>query len=70
MTLPSSRLPFALILGATLMAWRATKIAPLYSRAESEMFLWAVLGAVVMVLCLFWELVRWYQRMDRRFVAE
>lgn len=70
MTLPSMRLPIAVTLGATLMAWRAFEIAPEYSAVQIEMMDWMFWGSVLLVLGLFWELLRWYQRMDRRFLPE
>ena len=70
MPLPSMRFPTAVALGATLMAWRAYAIAPEYSVVTSELMLWTMLCPLVLGLGLFWELVRWYQRMDRRYSPE
>jgi len=70
MTLPSMRLPIALALGSTLVAWRAYEIAPEYSTVQVEMAGWIVLGSVVLAAGFFWELLRWYQRMDRRYLPE
>ncbi|HVJ70548.1 MAG TPA: hypothetical protein VM531_03405 [Sphingomicrobium sp.] len=70
MTLPSMRLPTAATLGATLTAWRAYEIAPEYSAVQIEMMGWVFWGSMLLALGFFWELVRWYQRMDRRFQPE
>ena len=70
MALPAMRLPIAVTLSATLMAWRASEIAPDYSGVQTEMSIWAALGASLLAVELLWELVRWYQRMDRRFLSE
>lgn len=70
MMLPSLRLPIALTLGATLMAWRAHDIAPQYSAVQVEMTAWLMVGSLLLVVGFLWELVRWYQRMDRRFLPE
>ncbi|HMI40029.1 MAG TPA: hypothetical protein VK485_02215 [Sphingomicrobium sp.] len=66
MTLISMRLPIAVALGATLMAWRAYEVAPEYSDVQTEMSGWTMLGALFLTFGFFWELFRWYQRMDRR----
>jgi len=68
MILPSMRFPVALILGATLMAWRAYTIAPVYTAVQAEMAGWIFLGTLVLAAGFFCELVRWYQRMDRRYL--
>lgn len=70
MTLPSMRLPFSLTLGGTLMAWRAYEIAPEYSDVQVEMAGWVMLGALLLAVGFFWELLRWYQRMDRRYLPD
>jgi len=70
MTLPSMRLPIALILGGTLMAWRSYEIGPEYSAVQAEMAGWLMLGSLLLAAGFFWEVVRWYQRMDRRYLAE
>lgn len=70
MTLPSMRLPIAAVLAATLMAWRAYEIAPEYSAVWAEMAGWVMLGALLLAVGLFWELLRWYLRMDRRHAVE
>jgi hypothetical protein len=31
---------------------------------------WALLGGALLTVGFFWELIRWYQRMDRRFLSE
>ena len=70
MTLPSMRLPIAVVLAATLMAWRSYEIALLYSAVQVEMAGWVMLGALLLAIGFFWELLRWYQRMDRRYASE
>ena len=70
MTLPSMKLPIAFTLGATLIAWRAYETAPEYSGVQVEMMAWAAIGSLVLAVGFFWELFRWYQRMDRRFLPE
>lgn len=55
------------MLAATLMAWRAYEIAPLYSAVQAEMAGWVMLGAILLAVGFFWELLRWYQRMDSRY---
>jgi hypothetical protein len=70
MTLPSASLPIALTLGATLMAWRGYEIAPEYSAVQVEMAGWVMLGSALLTVGFFWELTRWYQRMDRRFLPK
>lgn len=70
MTLPSLRLPIAVTLGATLMAWRAFDIAPEYSDVQIEMMGWHQLGLLLLAVGFFWGLVRWYQRMDRRYLPK
>ena len=70
MTLPSLRLPITAVLAATLMAWRAYEIAPVYTAVQAEMALWVMLGAMLLAVGFFCELLRWYQRMDRRYAPE
>ena len=70
MTLPSIRLPIAAVLAATLMAWRAYEIAPIYSVVQAEMAGWVMLGAILLAVGFFWELLRGYQRMDRRYAPK
>jgi hypothetical protein len=70
MTLPLMRLPIAATLGATLMAWRASMIAPEYSAVQTEMMDWMFWGAMLLAVGFFWGLLRWYQRMDRRYLPE
>jgi hypothetical protein len=70
MTLPSMRLLIALALGSTLTAWRAYEIAPEYSPVQVEMMMWVAIGSLLLAIGFFWELLRWYQRMDRRFLPE
>jgi hypothetical protein len=70
MTLISMRLPIAFTLGATLMAWRAYAIAPEYSVVWTEMLNWLLWGPLLLAVGGFWELLRWYQRMDRRYLTE
>ncbi len=70
MTIPSLRLPIALTLGATLMAWRGYEIAPIYSAIQIEMVQWVLVGSGLLVVGLFWELARWYQQMDRRYLPK
>lgn len=70
MPLPSMRLPIALTLGATLMAWRAYTIAPEYSAIWVKMAGWLMLGPLLLAAGFLWERVRWYQRMDRRYLPE
>ena len=70
MMLPSMRLPIATALGATLMAWRAYEIAPDYSAVQTEMMAWVMIGPLALTIGLLWELVRWYQRMDRRHLPQ
>jgi hypothetical protein len=69
MTLISLRMPTAAIVGATLMAWRADAIAPEYSAVQVEMDLWVMIGVLLTALGLFWEALRAYQRMDRRYTS-
>lgn len=69
MTLISMRLPIAAVLGATLMAWRACEMAPEYSAVQHEMAGWAMAGALLLAVGFFYELLRWYQRFDRRHVS-
>ncbi|MFC3580377.1 hypothetical protein [Sphingomonas hylomeconis] len=68
--LPSLRLPIAALLAATLMAWRAYEIAPIYSVVQAEMAGWIMLGSLLLAVSFFWELIRWYQRMDRRHLPK
>ena len=68
MNLSSMKLPIAFILGASLIAWRAYETAPEYSGVQVEMSLWVAVGSLLLAVGFFWELVRWYQRMDRRFL--
>ena len=68
MNLLSMKLPIAFILGATLIAWRAYETTPEYSGVQVEMSLWVAVGSLLLAVGFFWELVRWYQRMDRRFL--
>jgi len=63
------RFPIAVTLGATLMAWRAYEISPPYSRVWAEMIGWTTWGPAALVVGFLWELVRWYQRIDRRYAA-
>jgi hypothetical protein len=70
MTLPSMRLPIVAVLAATVMAWRAYEIAPEYSAVQVEMAGWMVVGSLLLAVSFFWELARWYQRMDRRYLKE
>jgi hypothetical protein len=70
MTLPSMRVPIATTLSATLMAWRAYETAPEYSRVQTERMGWTMLGSLLLAVGFLWELVRWYQRMDRRYLPE
>lgn len=70
MKLPSLRLPIVAVLAATLMAWRAYEIAPEYTAVQVEMAGWLALGALLLTFGFFWELLRWYQRMDRRYAPE
>jgi hypothetical protein len=70
MTLPSMRLPLALTLGATLMAWRAYEIAPEYSVVQIDMMGWLMLGPCLIAAGCLWEMVRWYQGMDRRYLPQ
>jgi hypothetical protein len=70
MILPSMRLLIAFTLGATLMAWRAYETAPEYSPVQVEMMMWVAIGSLLLAIGFFWELFRWYQRMDRRFLPE
>ena len=70
MTLVSMQLPIAITLGATLMAWRASDVAPPYSAVQNEMSGWLPYGSLMLVVGLFWELLRWYQRMDRKYLGE
>ncbi len=66
----SMRLPIAVMLPATLMAWRAYEIAPVYSVVQAEMAGWIALGSPLLAVSLFWEMIRWYQRMDRRHLPK
>ncbi len=68
--MPSIRLPFSFILGATLMAWRAYETAPEYSAVQLEMMEWVAIGAILLAIGFLWELFRWYRRMDRRFLPK
>lgn len=70
MTLPSMRVPIAVTLGATLLAWRSYEIAPEYSAVQTEMMGWMFWGASLLAVGFLWELMRWYQRMDRRYLPE
>lgn len=70
MTLPSLRLPMTAVLAATLMAWRAYEIAPEHTAVQVKMAGWMMLGAVLLTVGFFWELARWYLRMDRRYAPE
>jgi hypothetical protein len=70
MALVSLRAPIAGVFGATAMALRAFTIAPEYTAVKSEMGNWALVGALLVMVGLFWELVRWYQRMDRRYLPD
>ena len=70
MLLPSLRSPIAAVLAATLMAWRAYEIAPIYSVVQAEMAYWVMLGSLVLAVGFFWELIRWYQRMDRHYLPK
>lgn len=68
--LPSLRSPIAVVLAATLMAWRAYEIAPVYSAVQAEMAGWIALGSLLLAVGFFWELIRCYQRMDRRYLPK
>jgi uncharacterized BrkB/YihY/UPF0761 family membrane protein len=70
MKLPSLRLPIVAVLAATLMAWRAYEVAPKYSAVQVEMAGWVMVGALLSAVGFIWELLRWYQRMDRRYAPE
>ena len=70
MRLVSMKLPLAFALGAMIVAWRASAIAPPYSRVQFEMEICTLAGAVFIALGCFWELLRWYQRMDRRYLSD
>lgn len=65
--LPSVRIPLAFALGVTLIAWRVFEILPEYSTVRTKMMGWMLLGAGALTIGCFWELLRWYQRMDRRY---
>jgi len=70
MTLSSMRPPIYFVLTATLMAWRAYEIAPAYSAVQVELTGCVMLAATLLAVGFFWELLRWYQRMDRRYAPE
>jgi hypothetical protein len=70
MMLVSMRLPIAVTLGATLMAWRTYEVAPEYSAVQTEMMGWIMLGSLLLAVGFFWEMLRWYQRMDRRYIGQ
>jgi hypothetical protein len=64
------RLLIAFTFGATLMALRAYETAPEYSLVQVEMMMWVAIGSLLLAIGFFWELFRWHQRMDRRFLPE
>ena len=68
--MPSMKAPIAFILGATLMAWRSYETAPEYSAVQVEMMVWVAAESLLLIAVFFWELFRWYRRMDRRFLPE
>lgn len=68
--LDSMRVAIAATLGATLMAWRGYEAAPVYSDVQVEMAGWVTAGGALLVAEFFWELLRWYQRVDRRHLPK
>ena len=61
------RMLLAADLPVTLLAWPGFEIAPDYSAIQVEMMSVLLVGSLVLVVCFFWELVGWYQRMDQRY---
>ncbi len=51
------------------MAWRAYFISPSSTYVQSEMVGWMMLGALLLVVMLDWELVRSYLLLNERYVA-
>ncbi len=66
MKLFSMRLPAAAVGGAPLMAWRAYSVSPSSSFVEVDMAGWMMLGALLLVVMLIWELVRSYLPLNER----
>lgn len=69
MKLISMRVPAAAVFGATLMAWRAYSISPSSTLVQGEMVGWMMIGALLLVAIVLWELVRSYLRLGERHDA-
>ena len=70
MTPISMQLPIAVVLGATLMDWRANEVAPASSAVQVEMAGWVICGAALLVAGLLWELSRRWQRADQKYLQD